>query len=81
MTRAATNDEKRIRMKRFVDLAIKLALTDRQKQIIEMYYIENKKMPEIAQSLGINKSTVLRTLRTAEQKLKKFKIIFEKVAY
>ncbi len=81
MTRAATNDEKRIRMKRFVDLAIKLALTDRQKQIIEMYYIENKKMPEIARSLGINKSTVLRTLRTAEEKLKKFKVIFEKVAY
>lgn len=40
-------------------------LSARQKQILVLYYKEKKTMPEIAQTLGVNVSTISRTHRRA----------------
>lgn len=49
--------------------ALDRELTPRQKQMVTMYYIEQRKMREIAEILGVNPSTVTRTLQTARVKL------------
>ncbi len=46
-------------------------LTDRQKEILLHYYYEGKTEPEIAQELGVNKSTISRTLDRAKQRIRK----------
>ncbi len=40
-------------------------ISARQKQILVLYYKEGKTIPEIAQMLGVNRSTVSRTRRRA----------------
>ena len=42
---------------------LETAPTPRQKQLIQMYYIENMTMPEIAEELGISVSSVSRTIK------------------
>ena len=49
--------------------AIETSLTERQRQMLLLYYSENEKMSEIAAELGVNKSTVSRTLSKAREKL------------
>lgn len=44
---------------------IKNELSARQKQILVLYYKEEKSMPEIAQELGVNISTISRTHKRA----------------
>lgn len=56
------------------------ALTEKQRQAIEMYYLEGMKMPEIADILGIKKMTVCKRIHVSLQKIKKIKDIFEKVS-
>ena len=40
-------------------------LTDRQRQLVELYYFEGENIPTIAKRLGINRSTVSRGLKRA----------------
>lgn len=51
-------------------------LSSRQRQMIAMYYFQKMNIPEIAQALGVNRSTVSRTLsrgrRNIMEKLKYF---------
>lgn len=49
--------------------ALDRELTPRQKQMVKLYYIEQLKMREIAAILGVNPSTVTRTLQIARAKL------------
>lgn len=42
------------------------ALTARQRQLLRMNFEQNKTVTEIAQELGVNKSTVSRTLLRAQ---------------
>ena len=51
--------------------AINAELTMRQKRILYMYYAQNMKQHEIAESLGIAKSTVCRSLARSRNKLQK----------
>ena len=44
---------------------LKSELTLRQRQFMMMYYFENKTIPQIAAELGINKSTVCRSMQAA----------------
>ena len=49
--------------------ALDRELTPRQKEMVRLYYTEGRKMCEIAEILGVNPSTVTRTLQTARAKL------------
>lgn len=47
-------------------------LTPLQKQTLIAYYFQEQTIPEIAAKRGVNKSTVSRTLRRAEDRLRKY---------
>ena len=52
--------------------AVRQELSPRQRETVEAYYFENKTMEQIARELGVNRSTVSRTLKRAENKLRRF---------
>jgi len=49
--------------------AFETELTDRQRETARLYYFEQLSMHEIAKKLGVNVSTVSRTLRRARERL------------
>lgn len=51
--------------------AISDDLTERQKQVVLMYYFDGYTMPRISQKLGLNVSTVHRHIKAAKKKLKR----------
>ncbi len=55
---------------RAVDAAIKAGLTERQRQMIWLYYAEQLTMMDIARLLELNISTVSRTIKAAKQRLR-----------
>ena len=64
------NEQTRERMKRNLRRARREELTDRQKQMLYLYYEREMTMAAIAQHLSISKSTVSRTIARAERRLK-----------
>lgn len=73
------NTEQRQNMKKLIAAVMDNSLTDRQRQIVKMYFFERKNMPQIAIILGIKAPTVSITLKRAMEKFEKNKKIFEKV--
>lgn len=71
----STNKNRIRMMKEAIHKAVKEDLTERQRELIIMYYLEGKTMPEIADELKINKSTVSRTINRAVNRIKKSKDI------
>lgn len=57
---------------RRVNRVIAEELTPLQRETIIAYYIYNRKIPEIARERGVHKSTVSRTLKRAEGKLRRY---------
>lgn len=55
-----------------VNRVIAEELTPIQREILLEYYIQNRKITEIARDRGIHKSTVSRTLKRAEGKLRRY---------
>ena len=55
-----------------VDHVIREELTQNQREVLVAYYIQGQKLADIAQERGVNKSTVCRTLKRAEAKLRRF---------
>lgn len=47
-------------------------LTQIQRQTLMLYYFEDKRLSEIARIQGIHRSTALRTLRRAEDRLRRY---------
>lgn len=66
------NAERLARLKRLMHQVIQCRLTERQKEMLVLYYFEHKSMPEIAQMLEVNKSTVSRTLNRAQNNIRKY---------
>ncbi len=66
---AQNNDRDMLRLKRNLRLARQEALTVRQRQVLRMNFEQSKTVTEIARELGVNKSTVSRTLQRAKQRL------------
>ena len=62
---------KEVQLKR-VQRVIREELTEKQRQILLAYYIQDQTIPQIAESRGVNKSTVSRTLHRAEEKLRRY---------
>ena len=60
-----------VQMKR-VQRVIREELTDLQRQTLTAYYFQQQTIPQIARRRGVNKSTVSRTLRRAEEKLRRY---------
>ena len=60
-----------VQLKR-VQQVIREELTELQRQTLIAYYFQEQTIPEIAAQRGVNKSTVSRTLRRAEEKLRRF---------
>lgn len=54
-----------------VSSCIKSGLTDKQKMYVDMYYYEKMNIPEIAKILGVNKSSVSRSLAAARVKIRR----------
>lgn len=59
------------RLHRLLASAIKQELTARQEQMVRMYFLEQHTMREIAGLLGVNVSTVSRTLGASRVKIKR----------
>ena len=55
-----------------INRVIREELTPLQWETIIAYYIQNRKIPEIALDRGVHKSTVSRTLKRAEGKLRRY---------
>lgn len=68
---AEDNREQLDRLRRNLHRARHQELTPRQQQVLTMRYEQNMKMVEIAQLLGVHPSTVSRTLRRAEERLRR----------
>ena len=60
-----------VQLKR-VQRVIKEELTERQRQTLTAYYFHQQTIPQIARERGVNKSTVCRTLRRAEERLRRY---------
>lgn len=68
---AGTNDDAIERLKRHLPEAIREELTPRQQQVLQLRYFEHLKGSEISEKLGVERSTVSRTLDRAESRLKR----------
>lgn len=68
---AADNTDEHSRLKRNLIRAIKTELTPRQRQMMLMYYKEDMSMTGIARKLDLNVSTVYRTIKRGEARLRK----------
>ena len=68
---AGDNSQRRERLKRNLRRAMKRELTPRQQEIMALYFFENRPTTEIAAMLGINKSTVSRSLHRALRRLER----------
>ena len=66
---AGDNSERLERLRRNLRQARERELTPRQRQLLELYYDRGMTIPQIAQELGVNRSTVSRTLRRARDRL------------
>ena len=64
---AADNSERLERLRR--NLRQARELTPRQRQLVSLYYDQGMNIPQIAEELGLNRSTVSRTLRRARDRL------------
>lgn len=55
-----------------VQRVIREELTQLQRETLLAYYFQEQNIPQIAAARGVNKSTVSRTLRRAEEKLRRY---------
>ena len=62
---------KQVQLER-VRRVIREELTDLQRQTLTAYYFQQQTIPQIAEERGVNKSTVSRTLKRAEEKLRRY---------
>ena len=66
---ASDNSQEISRLKRNLSRALRQDITERQRQYMTMYYGQSMSMEAIARQLGVNKSTVSRTLKRGRQRL------------
>ncbi len=66
---AADNSERLERLRRNLRRARERELTPRQRQLVDLYYDQGMNIPQIAEELGLHRSTVSRTLRRAKDRL------------
>lgn len=67
-----TNANELTHLKNSLRVCVEEELTPRQREVLIMRYFQGLDGQKIADALGVNKSTVCRTLHRAEDKLRKF---------
>ena len=65
------NSQEISRLKRNLIRALREDVTAKQRQMMLLYYAEGKNMREIGELLGIDKSTVSRTIKRGERRLQR----------
>ncbi len=65
-----SNKQELLKLSDDLKKAILTDLTDRQAELVQMYYFDNLTIPEIARRLNLNKSTVSRGLKSARIRLR-----------
>ena len=60
-----------VQLKR-IQRVIREELTELQRLTLTAYFFQEQTIPQIAAERGVNKSTVSRTLRRAEEKLRRY---------
>ncbi|MBR4283065.1 MAG: sigma-70 family RNA polymerase sigma factor [Clostridia bacterium] len=65
------NNEQRLNAENAVIMAIDEELTNKQREVLLLYYFEGKSTIEIAKMLGVNKSSVSRLLSRAKKRIEK----------
>ena len=68
---AADNSQEISRLKRNRIRCLREDVTAKQRQMILLYYAEGKNMREIGEAMGIDKSTVSRTIKRGERRLRR----------
>ena len=63
------NGEQMARLRRNLRKARQQELTPRQREMVRLYYDEGMTMPQIGELLGVNRSTVSRTLQSEKNRL------------
>ena len=71
LLKSQSNQKRQVQMQRIREV-IWNELTDLQRDAIIAYYIHRNTISEIAALRGVHKSTVSRTLRRAEEKLRRY---------
>ena len=66
---AEDNSDQLEQLRRNLRRAREQELTPRQREILALYYDRGLKMPQIARKLGVNRSTVSRTVKRAKERL------------
>ena len=66
---AEDNSQQLGRLKENLARALRQDITDRQRLYLQLYYDQGLTMPQIARQLGVNKSTVCRTLARGRRRL------------
>lgn len=68
---AADNSREISRLKRNLIRCLREDVTEKQREAMLLYYAEGKNMREIGEALGIDKSTVSRTIKRGEKRLRR----------
>ena len=68
---AQDNSQEISRLKHNLIRALREEVTDRQRQALLLYYVEGKNMREIGECLGLDKSTICRTIQRGERRLQR----------
>ncbi len=68
---ASDNSAQMGRVKRNLVRALREDVTPRQRQMLLLYYAERMNMREIGERLGVDKSTVSRTIKRGEARLRR----------
>ncbi len=68
---AADNTRELSRLKRNLIRCLREDVTPQQRQMMLLYYAEGKNMREIGQAMGVDKSTVSRTIKRGERRLQR----------
>lgn len=66
-----SNTDKIRKASEIVGKVVASELTDRQRECLSLYYYEGCTMPQIAQALGINKSSVSRAISRGKARIKR----------
>lgn len=71
LSMAQSNEAETSELKRNLNMAIREELTPQQVEYMRLYYVENLNRREIGEMVGVNKSTVSRTMKRGNERLRK----------